>query len=118
MRRGLVGSYFEARLDLPPELELRPWQDQDLNAAGRLYRADAGLELILTESRRFSRSEAGSLYLIEDSTEGRRLRFKLAQNDAVDFPFLAARLRQNSAAEKLTSLWLDHLFERREVQLV
>ena len=38
--------------------------------------------------------------------------------DAVDFPFLAARLRQNSAAEKLTSLWLDHLFERREVQLV
>jgi len=38
--------------------------------------------------------------------------------DAVDFPFLSARLRQNSAAEKLTSLWLDHLFERREVQLV
>jgi len=38
--------------------------------------------------------------------------------DCVDFKFLAARLRQNSAAEKLTSLWLDHLFERREVQLV
>jgi ribosomal protein S18 acetylase RimI-like enzyme len=36
MRRCLVGSYFEANLDLPPELELRPWQDQDLNAAGRL----------------------------------------------------------------------------------
>jgi NADPH-dependent glutamate synthase beta subunit-like oxidoreductase/NAD(P)H-flavin reductase len=38
--------------------------------------------------------------------------------DAVDFRFLSERLRQNSAAEKLTSLWLDHLFERREVQLV
>jgi NADPH-dependent glutamate synthase beta subunit-like oxidoreductase/NAD(P)H-flavin reductase len=38
--------------------------------------------------------------------------------DRVDFPFLQARLRQNSAAEKLTALWLDHLFERREVQQV
>lgn len=38
--------------------------------------------------------------------------------DHVDFRFLSERLRQNSAAEKLTSLWLDHLFERREVQMV
>jgi NAD(P)H-flavin reductase len=38
--------------------------------------------------------------------------------DEVDFGFLSARLRQNSAAEKLTSLWLDHLFEQREVQAV
>lgn len=36
----------------------------------------------------------------------------------VDFRFLHERLRQNSAAEKLTSLWLDHLFEQREVQVV
>ena len=45
------------------------------------------LETILTESRRFSGSEAGSLYLAEESLEGRRLRFKLAQNDAVTFAF-------------------------------
>ena len=45
------------------------------------------LETILTESRRFSDSEAGSLYLVEDSPEGRRLRFELAQNDAVSFAF-------------------------------
>lgn len=45
------------------------------------------LERILTESRRFSRSEAGSLYLLEEGPEGRRLRFKLAQNDAVRFSF-------------------------------
>jgi NADPH-dependent glutamate synthase beta subunit-like oxidoreductase/NAD(P)H-flavin reductase len=38
--------------------------------------------------------------------------------DRVDFDFLHERLRQNSAAEKLTSLWLDHLFEQREVQVV
>jgi NADPH-dependent glutamate synthase beta subunit-like oxidoreductase/NAD(P)H-flavin reductase len=38
--------------------------------------------------------------------------------DAVDFAHLAARLRQNSAAEKLTSLWIDHLFEQREVEAV
>lgn len=45
------------------------------------------LEKILTESRRFTRSEAGSLYLVEDEPDGRRLRFKLAQNDAVRFAF-------------------------------
>jgi NAD(P)H-flavin reductase len=38
--------------------------------------------------------------------------------DNVDFQFLGQRLRQNSAAEKLTSLWLDHLFGQREVQVV
>jgi len=38
--------------------------------------------------------------------------------DAVDFEHLAARLRQNSAAEKLTSLWIDHLFEQRELEAV
>jgi ribosomal protein S18 acetylase RimI-like enzyme len=36
MHRGLVGDSVEATIDLPPTLELRPWQDQDLNAAGRL----------------------------------------------------------------------------------
>jgi NADPH-dependent glutamate synthase beta subunit-like oxidoreductase/NAD(P)H-flavin reductase len=31
--------------------------------------------------------------------------------DRVDFPHLAARLRQNSALEKLSNLWLEHLFK-------
>lgn len=48
---------------------------------------DRLLERILTESRRFSNSEAGSLYLLEEGSEGRQLRFKLAQNDAVRFAF-------------------------------
>lgn len=36
----------------------------------------------------------------------------------VDFDHLHARLRQNSTAEKLTSLWIDYLFEARLVQQV
>src|SRR5262249_48302807 len=38
--------------------------------------------------------------------------------EAVDFANLNDRLRQNSAAEKLTSLWIDHLFSARLVQTV
>jgi ribosomal protein S18 acetylase RimI-like enzyme len=36
MRRSLVTRALDVWIDLPPELELRPWQDSDLNAAGRL----------------------------------------------------------------------------------
>jgi NADPH-dependent glutamate synthase beta subunit-like oxidoreductase/NAD(P)H-flavin reductase len=36
----------------------------------------------------------------------------------VDFTNLNTRLRQNSAAEKLTSLWIDHLFSARLVQTI
>jgi ribosomal protein S18 acetylase RimI-like enzyme len=36
MRRSLAGTLNEASFDLGAELELRPWQDQDLNAAGKL----------------------------------------------------------------------------------
>ena len=31
--------------------------------------------------------------------------------DRVDFPNLAARLRQNTVQEKLSNQWLDHLLE-------
>jgi NADPH-dependent glutamate synthase beta subunit-like oxidoreductase/NAD(P)H-flavin reductase len=59
---------------------------------------------------------------VEPATGKERLVFSCFNQDqdldAVDFPFLAGRLRQNSAAEKLTSLWLDHLFEQRQVQAV
>ena len=43
------------------------------------------LETILSEARRFTRSEAGSLYLAEEDPSGRRLRFRLAQNEAIRF---------------------------------
>ena len=46
------------------------------------------LELILTKAREITHSDAGSLYLVEESDTGdRRLRFTLTQNDSVDVPF-------------------------------
>ncbi len=49
---------------------------------------DALLELILTKAREITRSDAGSLYLVEEDEDGDpRLRFKLAQNDSLNVPF-------------------------------
>ena len=49
---------------------------------------DLLLELILTKAREITRSDAGSLYLVEEDEEGHpRLRFKLAQNDSLSVPF-------------------------------
>ena len=67
-------------------------QLEELNAIGVRLSAerDAGalLELILTKAREITRSDAGSLYLVEDTAEGlRRLRFTLAQNDSMRVPF-------------------------------
>ena len=36
MRRSLMGALEDARFDMAAELEMRPWHDQDLNAAGKL----------------------------------------------------------------------------------
>ena len=35
--------------------------------------------------------------------------------DRVDFPNLAARLRQNTVQEKLSNMWLDHLLASQDV---
>ena len=49
---------------------------------------DALLELILTKGREITRSDAGSLYVIEKTLDGGQcLRFKVAQNDSVRVPF-------------------------------
>ena len=64
---------------------------------------DALLTKILTEARRFSESEAGSLYLLEDHPDGRRLRFKLAQNEAVPFSFAE---RTVAADERSLAGWV------------
>lgn len=50
------------------------------------------LETILREARRLAGCEAGSLYLVDDEGDEPELVFKLAQNDAVDVPFVEARL--------------------------
>jgi HD-GYP domain-containing protein (c-di-GMP phosphodiesterase class II) len=50
---------------------------------------DALLTLILNKSRELTGADAGSLYVVEgdqDDATGRKLRFKLAQNDSVEVP--------------------------------
>ena len=64
---------------------------------------DRLLERILTEARRFSRSEAGSLYLLEEGSDGPCLRFRLAQNDVVRF---ALTERTMPADERSLAGWV------------
>jgi len=46
------------------------------------------LTLILQKSREITTSDAGSLYLIEETEQGeKRLRFKLTQNESLNLPF-------------------------------
>lgn len=45
------------------------------------------LNLILAKAREITRADAGSLYLVQEESQGRRLRFMLTQNDSVEFPF-------------------------------
>ncbi|HEY0593044.1 MAG TPA: GAF domain-containing protein, partial [Thermoanaerobaculia bacterium] len=49
---------------------------------------DVLLPMILTKARELSRSDAGSLYLLDDDPQrGRVLRWKLAQNDSIQVDF-------------------------------
>jgi HD-GYP domain-containing protein (c-di-GMP phosphodiesterase class II) len=87
---ALRNAHEHARVGREAEEARR--QLEELNAIGIRLSAerdtDALLELILTKAREITRSDAGSLYLVEASEAGeRRLRFKLAQNDSVTVPF-------------------------------
>ena len=55
------------------------------------------LELLLTEARRLTRAEAGTVYV----REGDRLRFAVVQNDAMARRFGPAEARRRLAAEPL-----------------
>jgi signal transduction histidine kinase/CheY-like chemotaxis protein len=72
-------------------------QLEELNAIGVRLSGERDtkllLELILTKARSITRSDAGSIYLVETATDGtRRLRFELAQNDSVPVEFNAVAL--------------------------
>src|SRR6202034_2282228 len=43
------------------------------------------LSVILTKTREIPAAEAGSLYLVEEASCGRHLRFMLTQNDSLEF---------------------------------
>ncbi len=75
-------------------------QLEELNAIGVRLTAerdtDRLLELILTKARGITRSDAGSIYLVEETDQGgRQLRFKLTQNDSVRVPFTEFALAMN-----------------------
>jgi len=50
------------------------------------------LGMILFKAREITNADAGSLYLVEHTEGEMRLRFKLTQNDSVDFPFAESTL--------------------------
>jgi len=66
------------------------------------------LRMILTKAREITRADAGSLYLVEETRPNvlsgdqadRHLRFKMTQNDSVQFPFaeIEIPLQENSLA--------------------
>ena len=60
---------------------------------------DVLLETILTKAREITRSDAGSLYLVQEAVDGaRRLRFARAQNASVELPFQAVTLPLDEAS--------------------
>ncbi len=70
------------------ELERIHTEVQELNRIGMALMSerdpDRLLGLILTQARRITTSDAGSLYLVEEDDDGEpRLRFRLAQNDTL-----------------------------------
>ena len=68
----------------------------ELNAIGIRLSAEPNprflLETILSKAREITNSDAGSLYIVDESGESAVLRFVLAQNDSVSVPFRAATL--------------------------
>jgi HD-GYP domain-containing protein (c-di-GMP phosphodiesterase class II) len=74
------------------ERELRELNDIGIQLSAE---RDLGvlLDMILTKAREITRSDAGSLYLVEEAPDGeRRLRFALAQNASVEIRFQAVTL--------------------------
>ena len=58
------------------------------------------LTLILSKTREITAADAGSLYLVEQDSQGQHLRFMLTQNDSLEFPYqeFVLPLAENSMA--------------------
>jgi HD-GYP domain-containing protein (c-di-GMP phosphodiesterase class II) len=90
-------------LDAAADLARLERELSELNAIGIQLSAerdlDVLLETILTKAREITRSDAGSLYLVDEAPDGeRRLRFALAQNASVEFTFQAVTLPLDEAS--------------------
>lgn len=99
--RAVINAF--ADLDASAELARLERELGELNAIGIQLSAerelDVLLQTILTKAREITRSDAGSLYLVEEALDGeRRLRFALAQNASVEIPFQAVTLPLDEAS--------------------
>jgi len=96
--RSLVNAAFEnlilahEQATLEQELQRARAEIDQLNQIGIALstQRDSGslLNMILQKSRDITNSDAGSLYLVEESDQnGKQLRFKITQNDSRQIPF-------------------------------
>lgn len=95
---GLINSAFESlalpdrQAGLEQALQRARWEIDQLNEIGVALstQRDRGAlsQLILQKCREITHSDAGSLYVVEEDEQGeRRLRFRITQNDSMQFPF-------------------------------
>jgi HD-GYP domain-containing protein (c-di-GMP phosphodiesterase class II) len=95
----LARAVDNAFADLDAEADLGRLERHlaELNTIGIRLSAEANprflLETILSKAREITSSDAGSVYIVDQTgSDGRHLRFALAQNDSVDVPFRTATL--------------------------
>jgi HD-GYP domain-containing protein (c-di-GMP phosphodiesterase class II) len=91
------------RASLRQELERARNEIDELNEIGVALSTQPDtaslLDLILRKSREITTSDAGSLYLVEESESGdKRLRFKLTHNDSLEVPFAEFTVPINSSS--------------------
>jgi HD-GYP domain-containing protein (c-di-GMP phosphodiesterase class II) len=72
---------------------------------------DRLLEMILRKAREITSADAGSLYLVEREAGESRLRFKLTQNDSVEFPFAEFTLPLTDESIAGYCAWHGHVVE-------
>ena len=94
LRRAVENAF--ADLEAEADLERLERDLGELNAIGIRLSEELNprflLETILSKAREITSSDAGSLYIVDESGDGGHLRFALAQNDSVSIPYRAATL--------------------------
>ncbi|HEV8642416.1 MAG TPA: ATP-binding protein [Methylomirabilota bacterium] len=104
--QALANAFLHAQLRAEQErtkahLERLTTESQKLNAIGIALSAErdraALLGLVLSKAREITHADAGSLYLVEEDSEGsRQLRFIVVQNDSFPAPFEGSTLPVDS----------------------
>ncbi|MCZ6890821.1 MAG: GAF domain-containing protein [Gammaproteobacteria bacterium] len=95
-RRSLKVETLVGDLDAR-RTQIRQISEIGIALSSRMKLSDL-LATILTEARRISECDAGSLYLIEDLRGKRALVFKLTQNDSIDVPFVDRHMPVSSGS--------------------